>query len=168
MILIHLQAVSPLPVMVFLHGGGYVSGSGSRLLYGPELFMDRQVIPVIEMGILMLMLRILSKIPWLNNMTENLWLINHWLKSLTRNPWLNFFWLRWFWCASTFDCLCLADSTFLGGRRLETRWWGTRWKPVTFVKFDNTFVKSDNTAESQQLFRIPTSISMQSNLTQLI
>ena len=37
------QAVSALPVMVFLHGGGYVSGSGSRLLYGPELFMDRQV-----------------------------------------------------------------------------------------------------------------------------
>ena len=90
MILIHLQAVSPLPVMVFLHGGGYVSGSGSRLLYGPELFMDRQVIILIEMGILMLMLRILSKIPWLNNMTENLWLINHWLKSLTRNPWLIF------------------------------------------------------------------------------
>ena len=63
MILIHLQAVSPLPVMVFLHGGGYVSGSGSRLLYGPELFMDRQVIIVIEMGILTLMLRTLSKIP---------------------------------------------------------------------------------------------------------
>ena len=42
MIQIH-QAVSALPVMVFLHGGGYVSGSGSRLLYGPELFMDRQV-----------------------------------------------------------------------------------------------------------------------------
>merc|ERR1719341_2708398 len=26
--------------------GGYVSGSGSRLLYGPELFMDRQVVLV--------------------------------------------------------------------------------------------------------------------------
>ena len=38
-----VQAVLPLPVLVFLHGGGYVSGSGSRLLYGPELFMDRQV-----------------------------------------------------------------------------------------------------------------------------
>ena len=42
--LLFLQAVPALPVMVFLHGGGYVSGSGSRLLYGPELFMDRQVI----------------------------------------------------------------------------------------------------------------------------
>ena len=48
-----LQAVPALPVMVFLHGGGYVSGSGSRLLYGPELFMDRQVI---TMKILILML----------------------------------------------------------------------------------------------------------------
>ena len=38
-----VQAVPPLPVLVFLHGGGYVSGSGSRLLYGPELFMDREV-----------------------------------------------------------------------------------------------------------------------------
>ena len=38
-----VQAVPSLPVLVFLHGGGYVSGSGSRLLYGPELFMDREV-----------------------------------------------------------------------------------------------------------------------------
>ena len=32
--------------MVFLHGGGFVSGSGSRMLYGPELLMDRQVVLV--------------------------------------------------------------------------------------------------------------------------
>ena len=38
-----VQAPPSLPVLVFLHGGGYVSGSGSRLLYGPELFMDREV-----------------------------------------------------------------------------------------------------------------------------
>jgi len=40
------KAVPSLPVLVFLHGGGYVSGSGSRLLYGPELFMDREVVLV--------------------------------------------------------------------------------------------------------------------------
>ena len=34
----------PLPVMVFFHGGGYVSGSGSCLLYGPELLLDHEVI----------------------------------------------------------------------------------------------------------------------------
>ena len=32
-----------LPVMVFFHGGGFVSGSGSRLLYGPELLLDKEV-----------------------------------------------------------------------------------------------------------------------------
>ena len=35
-----------LPVMVFFHGGGFVSGSGSRLLYGPELLLDKEVILV--------------------------------------------------------------------------------------------------------------------------
>ena len=34
-----------LPVMVFFHGGGFVSGSGSRLLYGPELLLDKEVPP---------------------------------------------------------------------------------------------------------------------------
>ena len=33
-----------LPVMVFFHGGGFVSGSGSRLLYGPELLLDKEVV----------------------------------------------------------------------------------------------------------------------------
>jgi len=35
-----------LPVMVFFHGGGFVSGSGSRLLYGPELLLDKEVVLV--------------------------------------------------------------------------------------------------------------------------
>lgn len=35
-----------LPVMVFIHGGGFFSGSGSKLVYGPELFMDKNVILV--------------------------------------------------------------------------------------------------------------------------
>ena len=35
-----------LPVMVFFHGGGFVSGSGSRLLYGPELLLDKGVLLV--------------------------------------------------------------------------------------------------------------------------
>ena len=35
-----------LPVMVFFHGGGFVSGSGSRLLYGPELLLDKEVLPL--------------------------------------------------------------------------------------------------------------------------
>ena len=40
------STTSLLPTMVFLHGGGFVSGSGSRMLYGPELLMDRQVVLV--------------------------------------------------------------------------------------------------------------------------
>jgi carboxylesterase type B len=33
----------PLPVMVFIHGGGFFLGSGSNRLYGPERFMDHGV-----------------------------------------------------------------------------------------------------------------------------
>ncbi|KAJ8983203.1 hypothetical protein NQ317_016424 [Molorchus minor] len=33
-----------LPVMFFIYGGGFVSGSSTRLLYGPEHFMDYDVI----------------------------------------------------------------------------------------------------------------------------
>ena len=39
-----------LPVMVFFHGGGFVSGSGSRLLYGPELLLDKEVLLVFSNG----------------------------------------------------------------------------------------------------------------------
>ena len=33
----------PLPVMVFIHGGGFFLGSSSNRLYGPERFMDHGV-----------------------------------------------------------------------------------------------------------------------------
>ncbi|XP_052895909.1 uncharacterized protein LOC128303096 [Anopheles moucheti] len=35
-----------LPVMVFLHGGGFVCGSGSSLFYNPEYFLQREVLVV--------------------------------------------------------------------------------------------------------------------------
>jgi len=34
----------PLPVMVFIHGGAFVYGSGSPDLYGPERFLDYGVV----------------------------------------------------------------------------------------------------------------------------
>lgn len=34
----------PLPVMFYIHGGGWLSGSGD--LYGPEYLLDRDVILV--------------------------------------------------------------------------------------------------------------------------
>ena len=37
---------SPLPVMVWIHGGGFTQGSGSPDMYGPERFMDYGVILV--------------------------------------------------------------------------------------------------------------------------
>ena len=40
----HGEVGTLLPVMVFFHGGGFVSGSGSRLLYGPELLLDKEVL----------------------------------------------------------------------------------------------------------------------------
>ena len=33
-----------LPVMVFIHGGGFFLGSGSNRFYGPERFMDHGVV----------------------------------------------------------------------------------------------------------------------------
>ena len=38
------SANHPLPVMVFIHGGGFFIGSGSNSLYGPERFMDYDVV----------------------------------------------------------------------------------------------------------------------------
>ena len=35
-----------LPVMVWIHGGGFVAGSGSRQMYGMHHFMDRDVVMV--------------------------------------------------------------------------------------------------------------------------
>ncbi|KAF7264194.1 hypothetical protein GWI33_000484 [Rhynchophorus ferrugineus] len=37
---------SLLPVYIFIHGGGYFAGCSSRLLYGPENFMEHDVILV--------------------------------------------------------------------------------------------------------------------------
>lgn len=41
-----LQPKELLPVMVFIHGGGFVSGSGARALYGAEHFMDKDIVLV--------------------------------------------------------------------------------------------------------------------------
>ena len=35
-----------LPVMVYLHGGGFVAGEGSSTMYGPHFFMDEGVLLV--------------------------------------------------------------------------------------------------------------------------
>lgn len=35
-----------LPVMVWIHGGGFDTGSGGYSLYGPQYFMDEDVIIV--------------------------------------------------------------------------------------------------------------------------
>jgi carboxylesterase type B len=37
---------SLLPVMVWIHGGAFVSGSSGTKCYGPEYFMDKKVILV--------------------------------------------------------------------------------------------------------------------------
>jgi len=42
----NLQPEELLPVMVFIHGGGYVSGSGARGLYGADNFMDKDIVLV--------------------------------------------------------------------------------------------------------------------------
>lgn len=36
----------PLPVLIFFHGGGWESGSGTSDLYGPDFLMDHEVIYV--------------------------------------------------------------------------------------------------------------------------
>ncbi|CAB3248015.1 unnamed protein product [Arctia plantaginis] len=37
---------APLPVMVYIHGGGFKEGSGSRLLYGPDYLVTRGIVLV--------------------------------------------------------------------------------------------------------------------------
>ncbi|KAJ8950496.1 hypothetical protein NQ318_015240, partial [Aromia moschata] len=36
-----------LPVMVFLHGGGWLCGSGNSLWYGPDILLDRDIVLVV-------------------------------------------------------------------------------------------------------------------------
>lgn len=42
----HAWDGTPLPVMVFIHGGGFKEGSGSSLLYGPEFLVAKGVVLV--------------------------------------------------------------------------------------------------------------------------
>lgn len=37
-------AAAKKPVMVFIHGGAYLMGSGSRDFYSPDLFMDYDIV----------------------------------------------------------------------------------------------------------------------------
>lgn len=37
---------SNLPVMVYFHGGGFISGSASRAIFGPDHFLDHDVVLV--------------------------------------------------------------------------------------------------------------------------
>lgn len=32
--------------MVFIHGGGYIAGSSSQLMYGPDLLMQKDIVLV--------------------------------------------------------------------------------------------------------------------------
>ena len=41
-----IPRVGQLPVMVWVHGGGFVSGDGGDRLYGPRYLLDRDVILV--------------------------------------------------------------------------------------------------------------------------
>ena len=38
---------SLLPVMVFIHGGAFYAGEPSSLVYGPEYFLDKDVVLVL-------------------------------------------------------------------------------------------------------------------------
>ncbi|XP_055677261.1 juvenile hormone esterase-like [Lutzomyia longipalpis] len=41
------KTTDPLPVMVYLHGGGFQSGSGGKAWYGPDYILDHDVILVV-------------------------------------------------------------------------------------------------------------------------
>ncbi|XP_967137.2 juvenile hormone esterase-like [Tribolium castaneum] len=41
------QSATPLPVMVFFHGGGWLCGGGNSMWYGPEILLDRDVVLVV-------------------------------------------------------------------------------------------------------------------------
>lgn len=41
-----LSSSAKLPVIVFVHGGAYVGGSAATALYGPELYLDKDVVLV--------------------------------------------------------------------------------------------------------------------------
>lgn len=42
-----MQITKPtLPVMFYIHGGGWMTGSGSLHLQGPEYFMDKNIVLV--------------------------------------------------------------------------------------------------------------------------
>jgi len=38
--------VAPLDVMVWIHGGGWFTGSGGMQLYGPQYLLDKDIILV--------------------------------------------------------------------------------------------------------------------------
>ena len=40
-----------LPVLVWIHGGGFVMNSGNCQLYGPEYFMDYEIVCTIHLKI---------------------------------------------------------------------------------------------------------------------
>lgn len=42
----HAWDGAPLPVMVFIHGGGFMEGSGSALLYGPDYLVSKGIVLV--------------------------------------------------------------------------------------------------------------------------
>lgn len=42
----NLKPTTPLPVMVWIHGGGFYTGSGNSEFYGPDFFMEHEVILV--------------------------------------------------------------------------------------------------------------------------
>ena len=42
----HAWDGAPLPVMVYIHGGGFLEGSGSALLYGPDYLVSKDVVLV--------------------------------------------------------------------------------------------------------------------------
>ncbi|XP_063830897.1 esterase FE4-like [Ostrinia nubilalis] len=43
---LHNSQSSPLPVMVFIHGGGFIKGSSTKSIYGPDYLMSKGVVLV--------------------------------------------------------------------------------------------------------------------------